>query len=127
MSKLSDHPTTIIVGASRCRHLTADISDDTAACMRSRHPTRTLPLHCGIPSRLMSLEGQKATYAAQQRPSLFNHAVGEQLQRVGHSETEGCRGLEIDDKFVSERELNRQIAWARAPQYPVNVGRCRPH
>ena len=46
--------------------------------------------------------------------SLFNHAVGEQLQRVGHRETEGCGGLEIDDKLVSERELNRQIAWARA-------------
>ena len=58
---------------------------------------------------------------------LFNHPVGEQLQRVGHGETEGCSGLVIDDKLVSERELNRQIAWARAPQYPVNVGRCRPH
>jgi hypothetical protein len=40
---------------------------------------------------------------------------------------EGCRGLEIDDKLVSERELNRQIAWACAAQNPVNVRRCRSH
>src|ERR1700736_974807 len=53
---------------------------------------------------------------------LFNHAVGEQLQRVGHGETKSCCGLEIDDKLVSERELNRQIAWVRAAQYFVNVG-----
>src|SRR5262249_21653414 len=43
--------------ASRCRHVTADIADDTAACMRSECPTRTLPPHRGIPSRLMSLMG----------------------------------------------------------------------
>src|SRR5262249_43466521 len=58
---------------------------------------------------------------------LFNHAVGEQLQRVGHGKTEGCGGFEIDDKLVSQRELNGQIAWARAPQNPVNVRRCRSH
>jgi hypothetical protein len=46
---------------------------------------------------------------------------------LGTARPRGCGGLEIDDKLVSERELNRQIAWARAPQYPVNVGRCRPH
>ena len=54
------------------------------------------------------------------RTSLFNHAIGKQLQRVWHGETEGRGGLEIDNKLVSERELNRQITWARAPQYPIN-------
>ena len=58
---------------------------------------------------------------------LFNHAVGEQLQRVGHGKTEGCGGFEIDDKLVSQRELNGQIAWACAPQNPVNLRRCRSH
>jgi hypothetical protein len=48
------------------------------------------------------------------------------LQRVGHGEAEGCGGFEIDDKLVSERELNRQIA-ACAPQDPINVRGCRSH
>jgi hypothetical protein len=31
---------------------------------------------------------------------LFDHPVGEQLQRIGHGEAEGCGGFEIDDKLV---------------------------
>jgi hypothetical protein len=42
---------------------------------------------------------------------LFNHRVCKQLQRVGHREAEDGGGPEIDDKFISERKLNRQIAW----------------
>src|SRR6478672_8377808 len=57
----------------------------------------------------------------------LDHPIGEQLQRVGHGEAKGCGGFEIDDKLVSERELNRQITWACAPQDPIDVRCCRSH
>ena len=41
---------------------------------------------------------------------LFDHLVGQQLERVRHGEAEGGGGLEINDQFVFERELNGQIA-----------------
>jgi hypothetical protein len=53
---------------------------------------------------------QKLTRETRQKSSLFDHLVGEQLERVGYSEAEGCGGLEINDEFVFERELHWQIA-----------------
>ena len=41
---------------------------------------------------------------------LFDYLVGQQLERVRHGEAEGGGGLEINDQFVFERELNGQIA-----------------
>jgi hypothetical protein len=32
----------------------------------------------------------------------LDHLVGEQLQRVGDGDAEGCCGLEINDEFVSK-------------------------
>jgi hypothetical protein len=54
-------------------------------------------------------------------PGSFNHLVGEQLKGVGHGEAEGRGGLEINDEFVFERELNRQIARICASQNLVHV------
>jgi hypothetical protein len=51
----------------------------------------------------------------------FNHLVGEQLKGVGHHEAEGRGGLEINDEFVFERELNWQIARICASQNLVHV------
>src|SRR5882757_6927559 len=56
---------------------------------------------------------------------LFDHLVGQQLERVRHGEAEGSGGLEINDQFVLERELNGQIARICAPQNLVNIGRGR--
>jgi hypothetical protein len=44
-------------GLARRRPITAAVTDGTAASMRSGRPARTLPLHRGIPSRLMSANG----------------------------------------------------------------------
>ena len=41
---------------------------------------------------------------------LFDHLVGQQLERVRHGEAEGGGGLDVNDQFVFERELNGQIA-----------------
>jgi hypothetical protein len=41
---------------------------------------------------------------------LFDYLVGQQLERVRHGEAEGGGGLEINDQFVFDRELNGQIA-----------------
>jgi hypothetical protein len=54
-------------------------------------------------------------------PGSFNHLVGEQLKGVGHREAEGRGGLEINDEFVFERELNWQIARICASQNLVHV------
>jgi hypothetical protein len=56
---------------------------------------------------------------------LFDDIVGEQSERVGHGEAKGRGGLEIDDEFVFERELDWQIARICASQNLVNVGRGR--
>jgi hypothetical protein len=54
-------------------------------------------------------------------PGSFNHLVGEQLKGVGHREAESRGGLEINDEFVFERELNWQIARICASQNLVHV------
>ena len=56
---------------------------------------------------------------------LFDHLVGEQLERVGQGEAKGCGGLEIYDEFVFERKLDWQIARICASQNLVDIGRCR--
>ena len=55
----------------------------------------------------------------------FDHVVSQRLQRVGYRKAKGCGGLEIDDKFVLEWKLNRQIAGIYASQNLINVGRGR--
>src|SRR3979411_247368 len=65
----------------------------------------------------------RATHQA--APLLFDHMVGEQLERIGHGEAKGCCGLEINDEFIFERELNRQIARICASQNLVYVRRGR--
>ena len=57
----------------------------------------------------------------QKSPDSFNHLVGEQLKGVRHREAEGRGGLEINDEFVFERELNWQIARICASQNLVHV------
>ena len=68
----------------------------------------------------MSAMCQKRKWA-----TLFDHLVGQQLKRVRHGEAERGGGLEINDEFVFERELNGQIARICASQNLVNIGRSR--
>jgi hypothetical protein len=56
---------------------------------------------------------------------LFDHLVCQQLERVRHGEAERAGGLEINDQFVFERELNGQIARICASQNLINIGRGR--
>ena len=65
----------------------------------------------------------RATHQA--APVLFDYMVGERLERIGHGEAKGGCGLEINDEFIFERELNRQIAGICASQNLVYVGRGR--
>ena len=57
--------------------------------------------------------------------TLFDHLVGQQLERVRHGEAEDGGGLEINDQLVFERELNGQIARICASQNLVNIRRGR--
>src|ERR1035437_3457723 len=68
-------------------------------------------------ARPMSVSSQKRKWAI-----LFDHLVGQQLERARHGETEGSGGLEINDEFVFERELDGQIARICASQNLVNIG-----
>ena len=45
---------------------------------------------------------------------LFDHLVGEQLQRVGHFEAEQSRCLRVDDELEFGRLQYRQFGWLRA-------------
>ena len=65
--------------------------------------------------------GLAASCQTRKSPGSFNHLVGEQLKGVGHGEAEGRGGLEINDEFVFERELNWQIARICASQNLVHV------
>src|SRR5215813_14661466 len=46
--------------------------------------------------------------------SLFNHLVGEQLQRIGHLDAEQSRRLRVDDELEFARLQDRQVGWLRA-------------
>src|SRR5262249_21972808 len=56
----------------------------------------------------------KQTYAAQQKAPLFDHLVGEQLQRVGHLDAEQSRRLRVDDELEFARLQDRQVGGLRA-------------
>jgi hypothetical protein len=76
--------------------------------------------------RLQAVFGEGQTFLHslcqyRKSPGSFNHLVGEQLKGVGHGEAEGRGGLEINDEFVFERELNWQIARICASQNLVHV------
>src|SRR5215471_8035232 len=77
---------------------------------------RTLEL-----SRVMSALSQKRTLGG-----LFNHLVGQLLQRQGHIEAECLRGLEVDHQLELGGRLNRQLAWFRALEDAIDIRHRTP-
>src|SRR5436190_10340904 len=57
-------------------------------------------------------------------PALFDDLVGDREQSVRHVEAERFRGLEVDDKLVLDRLLDRQIRQLGALEDAVDVT-CR--
>ena len=51
----------------------------------------------------------KATYAVQQKTSLFDHLVGERQERLGDRQAERLGGLEVDDQVELGRLLDRDV------------------
>src|SRR3954447_23143528 len=54
---------------------------------------------------------------------LFDKLVGCDQKSLGHGETEGLGGLEIDDELVLERGLDRKLARFFALQDAICIGR----
>jgi len=83
-----------------------------------------------IAQKALDFFGPAMNALGQQRKwvDLFDHLVGQQLERVRHGEAEGSGGLEINDQFVFERELNGQIARilrpAKSGQHRTRAGRA---
>jgi len=63
---------------------------------------------------------QQATYAPQQKASLFDHLVGERKQLVRNLEAERLRGLEVDDQL----EFHRLLDWQRSAICACWVSDC---
>jgi hypothetical protein len=52
---------------------------------------------------------RRASHHNRKWPALFDDLVGDREQSVRHVEAERFRGLEVDDKLVLDRLLDRQI------------------
>ena len=90
--------------APRCRERAPSTTSNSAVSRFLRHG-------CFTPETghwLARLARPKS--AKREVGDLFDYLVGQQLERVRHGEAEGGGGLEINDQFVLERELNGQIA-----------------
>jgi hypothetical protein len=61
------------------------------------------------------------THAPQQKASLFNNLVGEQLNRVGHLDVECFGGVQIDDELECGRLQNREVGRFLALENPSDV------
>src|SRR5262249_2925195 len=58
--------------------------------------------------------------------SLFDHLVGEQLQRVGHLNAQRPGGLEVDHQFELDGGLDGKLARLRASQDAIGILCCAP-
>ena len=58
--------------------------------------------------------------------ALLNHLIRPLQEGLGNRETEGLRGLEVDDKVKLRRLLNRKIIDLGSLQYPVAARRGVP-
>jgi hypothetical protein len=84
---------------------------------------KSLAIHKNA-GRLPHLGAKNRTHAAQQRSSLFDHLVGEQLHRIGDGKTERLGGLEVDHQLELRRQLDRQIGRLRAFEDAIDIP-CR--
>src|SRR3954453_4344965 len=64
-----------------------------------------------------------ATYAAQQRPSLFDHLVGAAEQRGRQLEPERLSRFEINYQLEFDRKLHRKLARLLALEDAIGVAR----
>jgi hypothetical protein len=93
----------------------------TTRIRRSRH-VRFAPIASESSHRSESTRcATTGTHALQQKASLFNNLVGEQLNRVGHLDVECFGGVQIDDELECGRLQNREVGRFLALENPSDV------
>jgi hypothetical protein len=77
-------------------------------------PRSAVPGRCAAPALPSGYAAatpgtRRASLDNRKWPALFDDLVGDREQSVRHVEAERFRGLEVDDKLVLDRLLDRQI------------------
>src|SRR4029450_3432798 len=95
-----------------------------AIAVYASQPTSPLTTQHSLPSGRYSLLGPD--FHRLDRTSFclahsFDHLVGALLEKQGHGEREGPRGLEIAHQFELDGELHGQLAWPFAFEDSVHV------
>jgi hypothetical protein len=99
-----------------------ELSEAAHPSMSAIPPISTVSSTHWCPSR----SAKSGCEQLQQDSPLFDHLVGELLQKQRHIEAQCLGGLEVDDGLVFGRSLHREIGRIGSAKDAIDVvGRCR--